>query len=116
MKHYVKVTMGDVYEIKGGQLRAILKVILDDERMAGHLMGITGFTGNKWLFMTTTLIGNQDYVNKVIKPAVESVAKINAMKIVDELPVINTENGRYEIVVRYTIEWDDYSEEKEEQA
>lgn len=114
MKHYIKVSMRNVYEIEGGRFRAIMKAILDNERMSGHLMGITGFTENKWLFMTTTLIGNQDYVNKVIKPAVESVAKINAMKIIDELPVINTENGRYEIVVMYTIEWDDYSEEKEE--
>ena len=115
MKHHVVVSMANVGNIEDGRLRAIVRVILDDERMSGHLMGITGFAeGTKWLFMTTMLVGNQDHVNKVIKPAIESVAKISAMQIVDERPMIKTKNGRYEIVVTYTVEWDDYSELKEE--
>lgn len=114
MKHHVVVSMGNVGDIEDGRFRAITRVILDDERMAGHLMNITGFTKNKWLFMTATLIGNRDYADKVIKPAVENVAKINAMQIVKEHPSISQKNGRYEILVTYTIEWDDYSEEQEE--
>lgn len=116
MKHNIVVTMANVSDIEYGRFRALVKVILDNERMSGHLMNMTGFTKNKWLFMTTMLIGNQDYVNKTIKPAIENVAKINAMQIVDERPTIERKDGRYEIVVTYTIEWDDYSEEREELA
>lgn len=114
MKHHIEVSMRDIRDIEYGRFRAMLKVILDNKRMSENLMNLTGLNGNKRFLMTIVLLGNSEYVDKVFKPAVENIAKINAMRIVDERPTIEQVKGGYYIVVNYDIEWDDYSEDKEE--
>ena len=112
MSYMVMTNIGNVKNREDGRFKAVLKIIMRHWQLFDKLVQLSGAKDAKDLEFCMSICDN-NWFDKHIRASVHKIVAMCNMRIIDERAILMTNEIEYDVVVGYTVEWDDFPEDKD---